>query len=194
MRDAEEYTISIRLESIEGERLYVARVEELPDVEEYADTYEFARELVLDTIRTTQKTFERKGLLIPEPKEFTQSEASGRVTLRLPRTVHARCTKEAEKEGVSLNAYLVSRISEFSVTTNHREIHSLMESMTALLSEISSEISIKSMSYPLTTHTNSLGRSFTKTVKVPVSIEEEFNMHEGFKFHTSPDWGKMARC
>ncbi|HGE8334242.1 TPA: toxin-antitoxin system HicB family antitoxin [Serratia marcescens] len=195
MRDAEEYTISIRLESIEGERLYVARVDELPDVEEYADSYAFAHELVLDTIRTTQKIFERKGMTMPEPKAFVQPSASGRVTLRLPRSVHAKCTKEAEKEGVSLNSYLISRISEFSVATSHSEIRSLMESMTATLTEMRAEMAIKSTEYTVIGHEHSLARSFSKTVRLPIHKEdEEFNIREGFKFSTSPDWGKMARC
>lgn len=111
MHSAEEYTISIRLEHIEDEHLYVARVEELPDVEEYADTFEFARELALDTIKTTQKVFSEKGMPFPAPKEFVSKPAvSGRVSLRLPLTLHSQCIVMAEAECVSLNTYLIDCI------------------------------------------------------------------------------------
>lgn len=129
MCDAEEYTISIRIETIEGERLYVARVDEFPDIEEYADSYDFARELVLDSIRTTQKVFLRKKLDLPQPREFSVLNASGRVTLRLPKTTHARCIQEAEKNGVSLNTYLISKISDFSDISKNSEIYSLLASI-----------------------------------------------------------------
>ena len=114
MRDAEEYTISVRRETIEGDVIYVARVEELPDVEEYADDYEFAKQLALDTIRTSQRVFLEKGMAFPEPKVFTtQPSVSGRVTLRLPKSLHAQCVKSAEDEEVSLNAYLLTCISSY---------------------------------------------------------------------------------
>lgn len=113
MHDAEEYTISIRLESIEGERLYVARVDELPDVEEYADSYEFARQLALDTIRITQKLFRDKGVPFPSPKVFAATEVSGRVTLRLPKSLHATCVKNSEEDDVSLNSYLITCIASY---------------------------------------------------------------------------------
>lgn len=67
MYDVEKYAISVKIEDIDGERLYVARVDELPDVEEYADTYDMALTLVLDTIRTTQKFFNEKGIPFPPP-------------------------------------------------------------------------------------------------------------------------------
>ncbi|EKK3319508.1 hypothetical protein PMI54_004857 [Salmonella enterica] len=63
-----EYTISVKIENIDGENIYVARVDELPDVEEYADTRDMALTLVLDTIRTTQKFFNEKGMSFPSPK------------------------------------------------------------------------------------------------------------------------------
>ncbi|EOF4705866.1 toxin-antitoxin system HicB family antitoxin [Klebsiella oxytoca] len=113
MRDAEEYTISVRVEVIDGERLYVARVDELPDIEEYADTFEFARELALDTIQASQAFFHSNGIAFPEPKAFISPDVSGRVTLRLPKTVHANCISRANEEGVSLNTYILTCITSY---------------------------------------------------------------------------------
>lgn len=66
---AEKYVISVKFEDIDGEKLYVARVDELPDVEECADTYDMAHTLALDTIRTTQKFFNEKGMTFPPPSD-----------------------------------------------------------------------------------------------------------------------------
>ncbi|WP_373371125.1 toxin-antitoxin system HicB family antitoxin, partial [Proteus mirabilis] len=33
---------------------------------------------------------------------------SGRLTLRLPKSIHAKCIKAAESDGVSLNTYLTT--------------------------------------------------------------------------------------
>lgn len=67
MYNAQKYAISVKVENVDSENLYVARVDELPDVEEYADTYDMALTLVLDTIRTTQKFFNEKGMSFPLP-------------------------------------------------------------------------------------------------------------------------------
>ena len=53
-----------------------------------------------------------KGFNIPEPKIVPDPEYNGRITMRLPKTLHRKASEEAEKEGMSLNTYLVYLISE----------------------------------------------------------------------------------
>lgn len=137
MYSAEEYTISIRLENTEGEKLYVARVEELPDVEEYAETFEFARELALDTIRTTQKYFVENNMEFPAPKEFiTKPAVSGRVSLRLPLTLHSQCVNFAEHEEVSLNTFLIDcirgAVSNYETKALHNKIDAILEKVNSI--------------------------------------------------------------
>jgi predicted RNase H-like HicB family nuclease len=50
------------------------------------------------------------GVPIPAPE--AESEYSGRVVLRMPRSIHRRAVEAAAREGVSLNALLVAAISE----------------------------------------------------------------------------------
>lgn len=111
MINPEEYTVSVRMESVDGERMYVARIQELPDVEEYADTAEFARELALDTIATMYEICQEKGLAFPAPNVAQAPEASGRVTLRLAKSIHAAAIQRAQVEGVSLNQFMSNAIS-----------------------------------------------------------------------------------
>jgi predicted RNase H-like HicB family nuclease len=49
------------------------------------------------------------GLEIPEPSGIT--DYSGRVLLRMPRSLHQRLSIQAKAEGVSLNQYLVSLLA-----------------------------------------------------------------------------------
>ncbi|MDM5083756.1 toxin-antitoxin system HicB family antitoxin [Aeromonas caviae] len=111
MINPEEYTVSVRMESVDGEKMYVARIQELPDVEEYADTAEFARELALDTIATMYDICQEKGLEFPSPSLKHIPEASGRITLRLARSLHAAAIQRAQQEGVSLNQLISNSIS-----------------------------------------------------------------------------------
>lgn len=114
MIDASRYTISVRKATIDGETSYEARVRELPDVSAYADTFSEAYDQAIDAIETLAAVAERKGKPFPDPYKEDES-ASGRVTLRLPKSVHARAVQQALDEAVSLNTYLVSIISEASI-------------------------------------------------------------------------------
>lgn len=107
----EEYTISVRLEEIEGDWLYVARVNEVSDIVEYADDAETARSLALDSIATAQEMCEEAGILFPAPADTVKDDFSGRITLRIPKELHRACAYNAEKQGVTLNHYLSSKIS-----------------------------------------------------------------------------------
>lgn len=126
MHKAEEYTVSVRLETFEDEKYFVGRVAELPDVEEYADTAEEAMALVLDTVRTTQKVFAEEGREFPTPLILgtASQNASGRVTLRLRRSTHFKAVNCAESEGVSLNTYLSSLIESNIALAGLKEVES----------------------------------------------------------------------
>ena len=49
------------------------------------------------------------GFDVPEPVKDTK--ASGKFTLRIPKTLHQRLTIEAKKEGISLNQYALYKLS-----------------------------------------------------------------------------------
>lgn len=104
----EEYTISVRKEMMEGMCLWVARVEEIPDILEFGDSMATAYENAISTLTVGQDMCLSQGTPFPAPKVFADSEASGRVTLRLKKTLHAQCIKLAEEEGVSLNSFISS--------------------------------------------------------------------------------------
>ena len=61
MIDPHNYNISVRRGEFEGEFCFEARVKELPDIAEYADSFEEAYALAIDSIETTMEIFAEKG-------------------------------------------------------------------------------------------------------------------------------------
>lgn len=112
MIDAHAYNIMVRKGNFGGEVCYEARVRELPDIAEYGDTFQQAYELAVDAIETTAEIMTEKRRKMPQP-QITEDTYSGRVTLRIPRTLHRSLAERAEDEGVSLNHLIVCVLSMF---------------------------------------------------------------------------------
>lgn len=110
--NASAYNITVRQGIFEGEECFEALVKELPDLAEYGDSYIEAYELAVDSIETTAEIFKEKGRAMPQPYE-PETQFSGRVTLRLPKTLHRGLATKAEEEGMSLNQLMVSVLATF---------------------------------------------------------------------------------
>ena len=111
--DPHAYNISIRRGDFEGDTLFEARVKELPDLHAYGDTYAEAYDLAVDAIETAAAAYADQGRRFPKAL-VPVDDYSGRVTLRLPRSLHRALAETAEDEGVSLNQHLVSALSYHS--------------------------------------------------------------------------------
>lgn len=113
MIDAKAYTTSIRYGEFEDEYCYEARIKKLPTITEYADSYEEAYALAIDSIETTAELYAELGRAMPTPSIEKTDDYSGRVTLRMPKSLHGSLTRRAEDEDVSLNQLVVSALSAF---------------------------------------------------------------------------------
>jgi predicted RNase H-like HicB family nuclease len=89
---------------------YIALVPELKGLSAFGETQaeaikelEIAKELYL-------RVFEEDGCKLPEPK--TLPEFSGQLRIRIPKSLHEELSRAAEREGVSLNTYIVSLLSD----------------------------------------------------------------------------------
>lgn len=111
--DPESYTISIRKEEHDGEILYVGRVAEFPNISSFEDSFEEARALVIDAIQSLKKIADETQVDFPSPYPIPSDEFSGRVTLRLPKTLHAKVSRKAAQEDISVNQYLVAAIATY---------------------------------------------------------------------------------
>lgn len=106
MTDAERYAVSVRKVRVDDQEVWRATVRELPDLAEFAETREEALDLALDAIESLKASAAEEGRPFPEPIE-DEEEYSGRVTLRMPKTLHRDIALQAEQEDVSVNSYMV---------------------------------------------------------------------------------------
>lgn len=120
MIEASKYNITVRKDWFDGEHCYEARVAELPDVAEYADSFEEAYALAIDTIEVTAEMLIAQGKAMPSPM-IPADEYSGRVTLRLAKSLHRSLAQAADKEGVSLNQHLTNILNYYAGYAQARE-------------------------------------------------------------------------
>ena len=106
MIDPEKYTFVIRKTDEDPEEPFVARVIEFPYLVGYGKNSEEALAVVVDAIRILEK--EKSALPNPLPNI---NEFSGRISLRIPKSLHRRLATYAEVEGVSINQYLGNLLS-----------------------------------------------------------------------------------
>ncbi|MDP3009226.1 MAG: toxin-antitoxin system HicB family antitoxin [Methylococcales bacterium] len=108
MIDASEYTITVRKGHFDGEECFEARIAELPDVAEYADSFEEAYALAIDTIEVTAVLFAEQGSRLLFLRMITVG------ALRLSKSLHRMLAKTADNEGVSLNQHLTNILNYYA--------------------------------------------------------------------------------
>jgi antitoxin HicB len=103
------------MEMVKGEDGVVATIPDLPGCASFGDTVE-------DAVRNLDETKELwiqgrvdSGQPVPEPSQI--EDFSGKFVLRIPKGLHKSLDREAKKQGVSLNQYLLHLLSERHATT-----------------------------------------------------------------------------
>lgn len=104
------YTIEVHKDESEGELAYVASVVELPGCLTQADTFEEVEAMVQDAMRAWIESALEDGIPVPEPRRT--EEFSGKFVVRVPRTLHRQLATAAERDGVSLNAYVSTTLAQ----------------------------------------------------------------------------------
>jgi len=103
------YHITLVQDGEDGGGKWIAAAEELPDCTSRGDTAEDAIGGLKDAMATWISAALKEGRDIPEPR--TEASHSGRLLLRMPRTLHAALTKAAERENVSLNQFITDSLA-----------------------------------------------------------------------------------
>lgn len=88
---------------------WLAEIPDLPGCTSDGETSEQALANIEDAKRLWLSTALKRGVSINSPSKI--EEYSGRVTLRMPRTLHRKLSELAAKEGVSLNQIIVDYLS-----------------------------------------------------------------------------------
>jgi len=103
------YHITLVQDGEENGGKWIAAAEELPDCTSRSDTAEEAIAGLKGAMAAWIAVALKEGRDIPEPR--SEATPSGRLLLRMPRTLHAALTKAAERENVSLNQFITDSLA-----------------------------------------------------------------------------------
>jgi antitoxin HicB len=104
------YHVSVvRHESERGQAGWAASVDELPACTAVGGSPEEAVQRVRKTMERWISSALARNEQIPEPR--SGSSASGRLLVRMPKTLHGQLARAAEQEGVSLNQFITSALA-----------------------------------------------------------------------------------
>ena len=111
--DPASYSVVVTKRVEDGEVLYFGYVAELPDISSYAEAFDEVYENCLESLRLLYEDAVEQGKTFPTPQKAPAlSGFSGRVTLRMSRSMHAEVSRCAEEDGVSLNSWVVEAIAQ----------------------------------------------------------------------------------
>ncbi|TAF07457.1 MAG: type II toxin-antitoxin system HicB family antitoxin [Nostocales cyanobacterium] len=89
---------------------YIAQIKDLPGCLTQGETLEETMTNINEARELWIETAYEAGDNIPLPS--TDDSYSGKLMLRMPKSLHRRLSETAEREGVSLNQYIVSLLSK----------------------------------------------------------------------------------
>jgi predicted HicB family RNase H-like nuclease len=115
--DPNAYNITVRRTSTADGSVFVARVLELPDVRGFGESASEAYDRAVEAVEALYDSAAEDHEEFPTPIE-PEDEYSGRVTLRMPKTLHRDIAVQAEREDVSINSYIVTALAK-TVTMQH---------------------------------------------------------------------------
>ena len=98
------YHLNVVRDAEDKAKPWTASVEELPGCTSRGRSPEDVLESVQAAMTSWFEDALEEGREIPEPRSATSH--SGRLLLRMPRTLHAELTRASEREGVSLNQFI----------------------------------------------------------------------------------------
>jgi predicted HicB family RNase H-like nuclease len=98
-----------RVEWSQEDAVHIARCLEFPSLMAHGDTPKKALVEIEKVVAESIKWMEEEKEAIPEP--FGLKKFKGNLTLRVPVEVHRKLVIKSAEEGVSLNQYILSKIS-----------------------------------------------------------------------------------
>lgn len=108
--DPHAYNVTVRRILIDGETTFEARVFELPDVSGFGESAVEAYNVAIEAIDALHEIADAEGTDFPAPAE-PEVDFSGRVTLRMSKSMHRAVAQRATSEDVSLNSYIVECVA-----------------------------------------------------------------------------------
>ncbi|MBB6482682.1 type II toxin-antitoxin system HicB family antitoxin [Spirochaeta isovalerica] len=98
-----------RVEWSEEDNTHIAKCLEFPSLMAHGDTSSDALKEIEDVVTEAIEWMREDGEEIPEP--FGLKKYKGNLTLRVPPELHKNLAIKSAEEGISINKYIISRIS-----------------------------------------------------------------------------------
>lgn len=105
----DDYEVTTSREFEDGEAFYIAKIDELEAIGEGKTREEAIEDLKL-TFEDIMDISKEEGLRVAPP---IKRKASGHLSLRIPKFLHASLSSFAKKEGVSINQLITVALSRF---------------------------------------------------------------------------------
>lgn len=114
MKKLEEYiNLPYKVEIIKNaDSTYFASIRELPGCMTEGDSIDEVYKMIEDAKKIWLETAIIDGLEIPEPEALQDKNYSGKLVLRIPKSLHKGLALSAEENEVSLNQYMNVLLSE----------------------------------------------------------------------------------
>jgi antitoxin HicB len=117
------YTIEVVYDQGENFAGWFARVVEWPGCMTQAENFSELGEMLQDAMRAWVETAIEDGQAIPEPRPT--EEYSGKFVVRVPKSLHRELVEAAERDGVSLNAFINVALGK-TIGAKTQEPHGLL--------------------------------------------------------------------
>lgn len=128
-KNSGDYNFSVKTKRYGDDIEYVVLFDDFPNLIGAGETIEEAIEEARNNLDVYINYCYENSIPVPEPTrfEFKQNIYSGKVTLRMSKSLHERATNNAEKEGVSLNSFVNEAIAFYISSLEKASIQDLFE-------------------------------------------------------------------
>ena len=111
----DDYPYEVFKEENDGKFYFVVAFKDVPDAFGAADTQKEALKLARESLEMVLEDLEERGEPIPKPtiRSLAEEEATGRITFRMPKSLHRKLIERSEKDGVSLNTPILGALSAY---------------------------------------------------------------------------------
>lgn len=104
------YTLQL-IKGPDPDQPWFIQVKELPGCMSHGDTPDEAVAMIREAMELWLEGALEDGLAIPEPAPFLP-DYSGKFVARVPRSLHRKLAEQAERDDVSLNAFVTAALAE----------------------------------------------------------------------------------
>ena len=172
----------VKIQWLDGEKLFVAEFFDLPGCQAYGKTVEEAYKNAQEAKKDWMQVSLEQGLTIPKPS--VPAEHSGRILVRIPSSLHTMLVDRAKQDGTSLNQFIVHLLSgavvgeglSAQVTSLAEEIYRLRERILALTSRVNRLVSQSQVfAQPISTSSHLFDLSEPSIVSTNVESAELVN-------------------